>query len=455
MTQQLLRLLPFLLAVALASGCDRGGLICEQPLADCGGSCTAVETDPANCGGCGFACAENETCRASSCHPCPPEGCSAGSVFATCFNSGELVGLDDQLVPVSRALVGAGPQALARSGARLLAADALDNALYRFAPQAAPLAKEPGSDRLGHAANQVVVREGRAYVVNSTDNTVQVLDLSRAAPAAEQPDTSRTVDEIPTKPLEAASAANTSPSFAAFAADKLYVTLVGTCDAAGDLAGNRILELDVAQVPGAITRELVFRAEDFEKDEGVAANSPRPSGIATRGSTLYVAVGNLNPSCVGSAGPGYLAIVDTSAAKLAARTIKLPATCRNPAAVLATAERIYVTCPGSYGWGASPDEALLVLDAATEQVLSATRFPRCPTVEDGPEACRTAVPGRMTLHGERLLIADSNAGRLLVTDLDGNVPTGLEKGVNLCAPICYGENNTGCYQYTSDVLSLR
>jgi hypothetical protein len=532
MIQPRLRLLSILLAGALAA-CDRGSVTCESPNATCGGRCIPVQSDPANCGGCGITCEADQSCVEGRCEcatgstfcagtcvdvrtdarhcggcgqPCGANSvcesgecvssCSAGTtlcgsscvdlatdrincgecgercaqgqsclagtcgaaVLAACFNTGELVALDEALVPAaSSALVGAGPQALARGADRVLVADTIDNALYRFDPTALPLAKEAGSDLLGHAANQVLVRGQRAFVVNSNDNTIQILDLSKAAPAAALPENGRTVDEIPTTPPGATSASNTSPSFVAFAADRLYVTLVGTCGdagALGDVAGNRLLEIDVSEIPGKVTRELVFRAEDFKKDEA-AANSPRPSGLAARGSLLYVAIGNLNLNCVGSAGPGYLAVVDTAAETLSARTIELPAACRNPAAVLTTEDRIYVTCPGSYGWGATADEALVVLDAVSEQVLQTTQFPRCAGFEDGPQACRTAVPGRMTQHGDRLLIADSNAGRLLVTDLDGKIPSGLEQGVHICAPICYGEDNTSCYQFTSDVLSLR
>jgi hypothetical protein len=40
------------------------------------------------------------------------------------------------------------------------------------------------------------------------------------------------------------------------------------------------------------------------------------------------------------------------------------------------------------------------------------------------------------------------------TDLDGKPVAGLESGVQICQPKCYGEG-TDCYQFTSDVLSFR
>lgn len=512
-------------------GCDRGELTCEAPKRACGDTCVNVQTDPANCGGCGVACAADQICNAGACE-CPAgsslcgdacvdtksdaancggcgkrceanavcddgacavecaagkelcvsgcvdlsadrfncgqcgnrcaqgQSCVAGrctaTVFAACFNTGELVALDDNLQPAAAsALVGSGPQALARGADRVLVADAVDNALYGFDPSSSPLAKAAGADRLGKAASQLLVKNGRAYVVNTGDNTVQVIDLNKAAPA--EIDASRTIDEIATKVGNPASEANTAPAFAAFAGDRLFVSLTGSCypdPDAGHQAGNRLLEIDVSTTPGTLGRELVFDAADYERDEGVAASSPRPAGVAARGTTLYVAIGNLNPNCFGSAGPGYLAVVDTAAATLTARNIKLPAPCRNPAYVLASETRVYVSCLGSYGGGAQPEEALVVLDAATEEIVATTVFPRCESFEDGPNACRTAVPGRLSLHGDRLLVADNNAGRILVTDLDGAVPAGFEQGVQICGPKCYGEN-TDCYQFTADVLSIR
>lgn len=429
--------------------CEEGACVedCAAGRTLCGTGCVDVDSDRANCGACGTSCAQGQSCAGGAC---------TATVFAACFNTGELVALDDDLQPAAAStLVGSGPQALARGANRVLVADAVDNALYGFDPASSPLAKSAGADRLGKAASQLLVKNGRAFVVNTGDNTVQVVDLTKATPA--EIDTSRTIDEIATKVGSPASEANTAPAFAAFAGEKLYVSLTGTCypdPEAGHQAGNRLLEVDVSTTPGALGRELVFAATDYERDEGVTESSPRPAGVAARGTTLYVAIGNLAPGCMGSAGPGYLAVVDTAAATLSARNLKLPDACRNPAYVLASETRLYVSCLGSYGAGAQPEEALVVLDAATEQVVATTVFPRCEGFEDGPNACRTAVPGRLALHGNRLLVADNNAGRILVTDLDGAIPAGFEQGVQICGPKCYGEN-TDCYQFTSDVLSIR
>jgi len=48
---------------------------CAEGLAACGGSCVDVQTDAANCGGCGNACAAGQVCTAGACRA---TGCEAG-----------------------------------------------------------------------------------------------------------------------------------------------------------------------------------------------------------------------------------------------------------------------------------------------------------------------------------------------------------------------------------------
>ena len=65
-----------LLSLALAAcggstgGSDGGSAVvdhCQSPAKVCGGTCVDVETDNANCGSCGNACAEGEVCAGGSC----------------------------------------------------------------------------------------------------------------------------------------------------------------------------------------------------------------------------------------------------------------------------------------------------------------------------------------------------------------------------------------------------
>ncbi|MBI5544633.1 MAG: hypothetical protein HY901_12140 [Deltaproteobacteria bacterium] len=445
--------------------CINGTCGCFTPFTSCSATvCANLDSDSLHCGSCDRACANGQSCIAGDCACAQGQsmvnGTCAATVFAACFNTGEVVALDDDLNPqASRVLVGAGPQSIGFGGGRILVADAMDNVLYRLDPQASPVTKEAGGDGLDKAANQLLVRGDRAYVVSSLDNVVQVIDLTKAAPL--DISDARSIDEIPTSAAEPLAPENTNPSFAAFAGDKLYVTLLGTCDASGDAAGNRLLELDVSTVPGKATRELVFNANDYLKDSGAAANSPRPAGLAAVGTRLFVAIGNLNPGCVGTAGPGYLAVVDTAADPMTSQAIQLPDECRNPGFVLASADRVYVSCGGTYGpdWLPQDRQAVVVLDPTADPValVKTVTFATCADrAETGPAACKVVVPGRLALHGQKLLIADNNAGRLMVTDLDGNMVPGFESGVSLCPLSCpMGDSSQVCSQYTSDVFATR
>ena len=45
-----------------------GQCVCNQGLTDCGGQCVDLNTDHANCGGCGSPCQANETCQSGHCN---------------------------------------------------------------------------------------------------------------------------------------------------------------------------------------------------------------------------------------------------------------------------------------------------------------------------------------------------------------------------------------------------
>ena len=47
--------------------CTGGMTTCMAPMTECGGACVAVQSDPANCGACGVACAAGQTCAAGVC----------------------------------------------------------------------------------------------------------------------------------------------------------------------------------------------------------------------------------------------------------------------------------------------------------------------------------------------------------------------------------------------------
>ncbi len=422
------------LCTASVCGCPTGETLC-------GTQCIDLQADPLNCGGCGKPCQQGQSCF---------EGFCASTVWATCFSGGHLVGLDDDLKPqASRAEgIGGGPQSIAFHAASktLLIGDGMDNVIYSYDATKAPATRVSGGDTASSMLNQVLTSGDQGIVVSSGANLIQRLDLTKPVPT--KADTSRTVSP------DTALGANTNPYLATVVGTRLYVTLYGNCMAPTDTSGNRLVEVNL--LTGLKGRELVFDAAAYEKNTGVAANAPRPAGVAAVGTKVFVAIGNLTPNCAGPAGPGYLAVVETSATDLVpGNPIKLPAECTNPGFVLASGGRLYVSCGGSWGYGTS-GEALAVVDAATEKVLKTTTFARCQNpAEKGPNACKTVVPGRLALHGNRVLIADSNAGRLLATDLDGTPVAGLEQGVTLCPLSCPSGDTGTCFQMVSDVHALR
>jgi hypothetical protein len=54
-------------AVAALSGCGPSGPVCPPGTADCFGYCSDLAIDPANCGACGRACGQGQSCDAGQC----------------------------------------------------------------------------------------------------------------------------------------------------------------------------------------------------------------------------------------------------------------------------------------------------------------------------------------------------------------------------------------------------
>ncbi len=428
-----------LCAVSFLSGCDDGALECPSSRPKlCGSACVDLEGDSRNCGACGNACAEGELCSEGTCGVGPE-----AALIAACFNSRELVSLDGALRRRgANGSSGAGPQSLALHGNTLLVASTLDNALYSFDSASAPPARTgAGGDKLGQAVNQLLVKGDRAYALNSLDNSVQVLELTRPVPTAIGNE--RTIDEVAT--LFNGKSEKSNPTFGAFIGEHLFVSLLGPYPADAT-EGNALIELDFSGSAGKVVRQLAFTTEGMKAD-AETATVPAPAGIAADGSRLFVALGNLSSADFSPpGGPGYLAVVETSGGELQLTAkLELPAACRNASFVLRHERRIYVSCLGSYGYGG---EAIVTLDADALQVLNTTILQPCGEEEMD---CLPATPGRMTYSRGRIVVADSTAGRLFALDLEGKVFPGFEKGVTICEPTC---GDGYCFAMTSDVLSV-
>lgn len=166
------------------------------------------------------------------------------SVYATCFNTSEIVLLDDALSVYASQTIGSGAQALALVGySELLVADGMDSALYAFDVTEGTPKPIDGADRIGQAANQVLVDGETAYVINSTDNAIEVIDLGKERQRGIT--TSRVAGQIPTATSTSPDATGTSPYMGAIQGDSIYVTLMGACSADGAQAGSRIVRIPV------------------------------------------------------------------------------------------------------------------------------------------------------------------------------------------------------------------
>ena len=68
------------LALGALAGCTKE-LVCPSDQASCGGACTAIATDPANCGACGVGCGPGGACVAGAC-TCGPGATACGPACA-------------------------------------------------------------------------------------------------------------------------------------------------------------------------------------------------------------------------------------------------------------------------------------------------------------------------------------------------------------------------------------
>jgi len=382
-------------------------------------------------------------------------------IFAACAATHEVAILDNELNLWGTFIAGYPgledyclPVGLGIYNSKIMVIDAVMQGLFSYNFANNPPNSVGAGDNLGSQPNQIIVDGDYGYVIISGTNTVKVLDLSANSTFfGEQ----RTVTTIPAR--LGSGTESTNPTFGTMLGDKLYISLTGITGLTG---GNKLLEIAVRNINTSIppstpqilaTRELAFLPEELLKDPGAPENYPSPAGICSANGKLYVVLGNLG--VVGylpvPVGPGYLAVIDTLTWT---KTLhQLPDGCRNPRHVLVTDTLIYVSCAGFYGQG-DPTEALVVLDALSMEVVNITIFPDClPNgTNSGPYTVTPAAPGRMTILGNKLIIADEMTNRLFVTDLNGNIISELNEGIKICNFEYYSP--TYCSQSIMDIVSV-
>ena len=416
----LLAALPLLLAACTEE------LVCTADQAVCDGRCASLRSDPASCGECGRACGPGQSCQAGLCcagGQCPP------AVYAACFNNATVQGATADLQAVGAPVeVESGPISLAWDGATLWVANSISNTLDGLAATPAGLAPVgplpsvavPPSGPFNDL-ELVAAWQGLLYVSNAAVNSVVVVDPARVGTAA-----SPIVGEIPL-------GAGAFPQGMAFAGGKGYVALNGT---------DRIAVLDLAARTVAKSIDLSGLAVPW-------GGRAMPSRLLVHGSRLYAALWNLDASW-SPAGPGLLAVIDTSSDSLVpgvnpvvlATGSGAQPECLDPAGLALHGSTIYVTC------GFFPYASPVVTGAAIVPVDVSGASPRvlAPLVLDGTTPGAGTAPGAITFCGDVAFAGDRASGKVLRYDPAQGAVTGQAE---LCVPRAGGSG------YVADVACGR
>jgi hypothetical protein len=339
-------------------------------------------------------------------------------VVAACFNTGQVVGLQagsdfkGPNVPVGDNL-----QTVARLGDVLLALDASQARRIRQV-WLADYSRLPGEPPVGSAPNQLLVSDPYVYVLNSTDNTLLV--LQRRAEPAPGPG-KRFPSGLGLEAVGSVSfGAHANPFAMARLGDTLYVTLYG------NLGGDPSAGGKVARVGLGDPARPVRLDPPLALPTGVALQPfpgrhplPTPAGIVAHRGRLYATLNNLDPATYSPGGPGLLARIDpvTQGVDL----LPLGEGCLNPGWVAPVGERLLVSCAGKATYDASfnligVEKTGLVLLGAGDEVLS-TYALACP---GGASDCPLPSAGRFAVVGRRVYLGDNNAGRLFVLEVVGD-----------------------------------
>ncbi|MEW5743629.1 MAG: MXAN_6577-like cysteine-rich protein [Myxococcota bacterium] len=402
----------------------------------CGDSCVDPLTDAQHCGRCDNACAQGQVCRAG--------GCGYEAV-AACYWSGQAVGLSvstGSRGPLSD--FGTNPGALARYQGTLLAADGTDNRLYQAVANASGggFSQVARANATGAVPNQVLVASPYVYIANAGSGTLQVLKegadggdvllLDAGVPGGVA---LGTVAELPL-------GMNSYPQGMAKVGEALWIPLYGGFGATAADAGQEVLEVSVAtpEVP-QVMRRVSLKDIDLKPFDG---GSPvaRPFSITAHRGAVYVALNNLNPDTYAPEGPGLLARIDVDAGTVSVIDLGA-AECLNPQWVAPVGSALAVSCGGKVQYSPTftvesvSSAGLVLLNSADVRVAawSSACPPDAGVMADGGPACPPMMPGRFTSVGQRIVLTDQNAGRIVFLDTaDGGLTAtrGVTDALNVC-----------------------
>lgn len=384
----------------------------------CGDSCVNSSTDVNNCGGCAVQCQSGQVCRAQAC---------TFEVVAACLTSGEIVGFKaasgEKGPPAD---LGTQPQALASMQGRVLSADGTDQRLYQATLSSGDITWKQASrsNRTGSVPNQVLVDGTLVYVANAGSGTLQVLQVNGSVTSDVRIDDAGVAGEVPLVTIaELPLGMNTYPQGMVKVGSSLWVPLYGGYGAEPSLAGQKVLEITVADPRApSVVNTVDLSTLDLKAFDG-GSTAARPWAITTHQGALYVVLNNLEASTYAPAGPGFLARIDP--VSRAVTLVDLGAdVCLNPQSVAEAASGLVVSCGGlaqytgpAMALVGAEHSGLVLLDANDRRVAQWS-----PWACDGDAGCAPMLPGRLAVLNNRVFLADQNAGRILAFDFtDGGL----------------------------------
>lgn len=402
----------------------------------CGDSCVDPLTNPQHCGACNHVCEQGQVCRAGAC---------GYEAVAACYWSGQAVGFSSTTGsrgPLSD--LGTNPGALASYQGTLLAADGTDNRLYQAVANATGggFSQVTRANTTGSVPNQVLVAAPYVYVANAASGTLQVLKVGVDGGDVVELDAGVTGGVQLGTVAELQLGMNSYPEGVAKVGDSLWVPLFGGFGADGADAGQVVVRVSVAnpEMPTE-TGRVSLKDLDLKAFDG-GAPVARPFAITARNGALYVALDNLNPDTYAVEGPGLVARIQPEDGGVSVIDLGA-ADCVNPQWLAAVGDSLAVSCGGSVQYSptftvdAVTQAGLVLLNAQDQKVAAWSSA--CPAdagvLADGGVACMPMMPGRFTVVGQRILLGDQNAGRLVFLDVaDGGLVEvkGVSDALNLC-----------------------
>ncbi|MFP2933104.1 MXAN_6577-like cysteine-rich protein [Pyxidicoccus sp. 3LG] len=389
------------------SGTCREG--CSEGLLRCGGSCVDARTDPLNCGACGNACPDVQSCHAGRC---------AYDVVTACYTNGQLVGIQagtDRLGP--RRQFGSGVQTLASWEGFVLAADATGSRLLQSAGgELGAVVEEDSLGSVASSPNEILVDPPYVYVVDSVNNTLQV--LKREGPSQGGGLGLRTVAQLNL-------GTNTSPQAIAKWGGSLYIPLFGT-GGSNFLQGNAVARVDVSNPEQPRKVETIpLTGLDLKSFDGGTV-LPLPYSATATDAGVYVALTNLNPfNNYLPNGPGMLAKLDPADGGVSA--IDLGASdCLNAGYVEAVDGQLVVACLGEAIYDPASGHTATAVRASglvlVKDDVPVASYALSSGCEPGTPGCRIAVASRFAVAGGAVYLGDTNAGRVFVVEVrDGQL----------------------------------